>query len=117
MRFPNKNKFGAVRCGGFDSGLERDYYKVLLLKEVAEQVSDLRVHPTVELEPGIKYKADFSFIEDGRRVWVDTKGVMGERFRLICRIWALHGPGPLRIVKRKNDRFYIARTIQGGKVK
>lgn len=115
MRFPKQNKFGAVRCGGFDSKLEKDYYEYLLLKEKADDISDITIHPTIELEPGIKYKADFSFVEGERMVWVDTKGVITDRFRLICKIWALHGPGPLRIIKRQGNKFVLTKVISGGK--
>ena len=49
----------------------------------------------------------------GRRVYEDVKGVMTERFRIICQIWRHHGLGPLRITKRdgRGGRFKIVKTV------
>lgn len=106
-----KNKFNAVKAFGFDSQLERRRFEYLTMAESAGKISDLHRQTSVELEPDIKYKTDFDYIEDGRRVWEDTKGVITDRFRLLCKIWRLHGPGPLRVVKISKNGWVIAKTI------
>ena len=71
----------------------------LALMQRGGAITDLVQQPVVELEPGIGYRVDFSYILKGNsfRTWEDFKGVETERFRLICKLWVLHGPGPLRV--------------------
>ena len=110
MKFPKKNKYGNVIIKdpvtgkkAYDSKLERNYHKELLLQEKAGFIRDVRQWPSVELLPDIRYKPDFYFIEceSGREVWVDTKGVIGERYRIIKKIWRLFGPGVLQEVMQQ----------------
>jgi len=86
----------------YDSKLERDYHVELLLRETAGDIKDVRQWPSVELLPDIRYKPDFYYIEvdTKREIWVDTKGVIGERYRLIRKIWRLFGPGTLHEVMK-----------------
>lgn len=113
------NKFGAKRAVDrrgrwYDSKLERDYAEELSLLEQAGAIVNLEAQPRVELERGIFYKPDFAWTEpNGRRVFCDTKGIVTERFRLICKLWALHGPGVLQIVQRRSKRegFRVTREI------
>lgn len=116
---PKRNKFGAKRAVDrngrmYDSTGERDYGEELMLLEQAGAITNLEAQPRIELERGIFYKADFAWTEpSGLRVWADFKGISSERFRLICKLWALHGPGPLRIVQRRSKRegFRVTREI------
>jgi hypothetical protein len=49
----------------------------------------------------IAYRADFLvFGADGVAVAVDVKGVVTERFKVIVKMWAVHGPCDLRIVHK-----------------
>lgn len=114
----SRNKYGAKKTLGssgrmYDSRAERDRGEQLRLLQIAGEISDLREQTRVELEPGIFYRSDFDYIEKGRRVFEDVKGVMTERFRLICSIWKIHGPAPLRIVKRAKygGSFCITKTV------
>lgn len=111
------NKFGARRTVGvegrlFDSKLESDRASDLALLAAGGEISALAMQPRVQLEPGIFYRADFSYEENGQLYFEDTKGVVTERFRLICKLWKLHGPAPLRIVRRYGKGgFVIDKTI------
>ena len=98
----------------YDSQLERDYHRELALLEKAGEVTDVRQWPSVELLPGIRYKPDFYFVDaDGRSIWVDCKGVMGQRYNLIKKIWKLFGPGVLLEVHRGTGfRKWICKEIQ-----
>lgn len=116
-----RNKFGAVKTRGtsgrlFDSKAERDRAEELMLLERAGEIRDLVEQPRVELEPGIRFKPDFSYVERGRLVHEDVKGVETERFRLIKKLWRLHGPSVLRITKRRSRKagFQVTQEIAGG---
>ena len=69
----------------FDSRAEASRYSELVLMEKAGVISNLRVHPTYELQAAFKdgaggkhraisYEGDFGYIEDGRAVVEDVKG-------------------------------------------
>ncbi len=100
----------------YDSGAERARAIELDCLQKTRKIKDLREQTVIELETGINYKTDFDYIEAGRRVFEDVKGPMSERFRIICHLWKLHGPGPLRILKRAGvgRSFRVTRTIFGG---
>ena len=83
----------------FDSKLERNRATELVLLERAGEISDLRFQPTYELVECIKYRADFDYMEDGRRVVEEIKGFEGERWRIVKKLWKHHGEFPLRILK------------------
>jgi hypothetical protein len=73
-----KNKFNAVAVVfdniRFDSKAELKRYGDLRWLELEKQISDLKVHPTLELYAGVKYKPDFMYIENGVMVVEDVKG-------------------------------------------
>lgn len=100
----------------YDSGAERARARQLDALQKDGEINDLREQTAVELETGIHFKTDFDYIERGRRVYEDVKGPMSERFGIICKLWKLHGPGPLRILRRAGqDRpFRVTRTINPG---
>lgn len=81
----------------------------LHLLQRAKAVKGLEVHPTVELVTGMKYKPDFLYFEGKKRIYEDFKGMVTDRFRIICRLWPHHGTGTLRIT---GDRK-AARDIVG----
>jgi hypothetical protein len=111
------NKYGARRTVAlgrhFDSRAEADRGVELTLLEQAGEIQDLVFQPRLELEPGIFYKPDFGYTEKGRPVFEDFKGVVGDRFRLIVKIWRNHGTAVLRITKRdrRSQSFKIAQEI------
>lgn len=118
MVLKRSNKYGAKKAVGwtgqlFDSTAERDRFEQLRLLMLAGEIQDLRTQTRVELEPDIFYRTDFDYMELGRQVYEEVKGVETERFRLLCKIWKLHGPGPLRVLKRSRSTlpFKTVRTI------
>lgn len=103
LKFNNtiiRNPLTGKKC--YDSKLEASYHAELLLREKAGIIKDVRQWPSVQLLPDIRYKPDFYYvdIQSDREIWVDTKGVIGERYRLIRRIWRLFGPGTLHEVTK-----------------
>jgi ribosomal protein S8 len=70
----------------FDSKVEAERYRDLRILEAAGEISKLEVHPKFTLVPGftpingkrekaITYKADFSYIENGKVIVEDVKSV------------------------------------------
>lgn len=100
-----------------DSGAENDRARELASLQKAGKIKDLHEQTVVELEPGITYRTDFDYIAKGRRAYENVTGITSERFRMIMKLWRLHGPGPLLLVKRKsrNRAFQVTRIISGGK--
>lgn len=97
-----RHKYNAVRAGGFGSKLESAVYRLLLFKQRAGLLSDIRCQDPVELTCGIKWKVDFSYLdkETGERRWVESKGVNTPRYLICLKLWAGgHGPGVLEIYK------------------
>ena len=110
------NKFHAVPAEWegrrYASTAERDYRAVLAWREMAGEVRNIEEQPRVELEPGIFYKPDFQLEEKNgsggwRLAYHEVKGMETERFRLICKLWRLHGKAPLRVVKRAGRRAHF----------
>jgi hypothetical protein len=117
---PKRSRSGVmpVRVEGrtFGSKTEAEYGAELQWREQAKEIVDLRYQRTVLLAGSVKYKADFDYLEAGRRVYVDTKGghAFNERFAVITQLWPLWGPGPLQVViavKGRRTAFMVAREI------
>lgn len=116
---PAPHKYGAKpeRREGryFASGAEADYVAEVRLRERLGEVVDVELQPKVVLVAGITYKPDLVFTETatGVRKFIEVKGVVTDRFRLICKLWRYSGPGLLVVVKRKSKRsgFQTVREI------
>lgn len=73
-----RNKFGAVRVKlddmTFDSKAEMARWGELRLLELSGRITDLEFHPVYILTAGVRYEADFRYIEAGGTVVEDVKG-------------------------------------------
>lgn len=77
----------------------------LHLLQRAKEIKGLEVNPSIEIVAGMKYKPDFKYTENGKLIYEDFKGMVTDRFRIICRLWPHHGTGTLRITgERKATR-------------
>lgn len=95
----------------FDSLAEAHRYGELCLLQQAGQISALSVHPLFYLQPSfidntgkrqraIKYEADFAYIENGKKVVEDVKGVETPVFKLKAKIFKKVFPNlELRIIR------------------
>lgn len=95
MRNDMVNKYNSRRITidgyTFDSIRESERYSELKLMEKAGEISNLDVHPEIELQPrffylgerirAIKYEADFSYVENGVQIYEDLKGYENQLFR------------------------------------
>lgn len=91
MKYNNQKK--TVDGITFDSILEARRYIILKSRLEAGTISDLRLQPHYTIMEGYKdlsgtyirpvqYIADFSYIEDGKRIVEDTKGVRTEAYAI-----------------------------------
>jgi hypothetical protein len=111
------NKYGAVsthcRAGHFHrSKGEAGRCGDLHLLQAAKEIEDLKTEPRVMIGP-IAYRPDWTYTEKGVKVTEDFKGVEGERFRMIKKLWPVFGDGVLRITKIKCGKAGIDREIKG----
>lgn len=111
-----KHKYNARRIfrngRTWDSTGEYGRYCELQLLEKANAIQDLECQPKFSLTKAeIGYCADFSYIEDGRQVVEDFKGVRTPRFNIICRLWKHYGPCLLRITGRRGRSFTVTEEI------
>lgn len=93
-------KYGSQRTSvdgiWFDSAAEAREYGRLKQLEDAGKIGDLRLQPEYHCTiNGFKictYRADFSYVERGKRITADVKGVQTPAFRLKRKlVEALHG--------------------------
>ena len=115
-----RHKMNAIRsvCGqghNHPSKGESRRCDVLHLMQRAGEISDLRVQPSIQLVPGFLYAADFSYLDGGRAIVEDWKGLITQRFRDICRMWPHHGDGVLRVTGLSGGRTVVTREIEGAK--
>lgn len=81
VKYGRANKYGAIKTVvdgiKFDSKVEAARYSSLKLLEKAGEITDLELQPAfpvaVESKKICTYKADFSYIEDGKRIVEDVK--------------------------------------------
>ena len=75
----SKSKYHNVRCEWdgmkFDSKKEMARYADLRLLELTGHISQLKVQPVYILTAGVKYKGDFQYIENGKTICEDVKGM------------------------------------------
>ena len=84
----------------FRSTLEANVYQLLKLWGQAGAIEDLQVQPAFILEPrhphlgtrAITYRADFSYMRDGKRVVIDAKGYRMEVYRIKAKLFRARYP-------------------------
>lgn len=117
------NKYGAKRTEvdgiHFDSKMEAEYYRQLMLLQRAGVITDLELQPQfVLLDPftkngkrvnGIVYRADFQYKEGAKTVIVDVKGAKTEGFKLKKKLFDSRYPDlELKLVTKENGRWVSA---------
>lgn len=114
------NKHGAVKTFAdgmmFDSKLEATHWGNLRLAERAGRISGLRRQVTFELQPGfagndgrrvrsIEMCWDFTYVEDGRSVVNDTKGIQTRESRIKVKMFRFKFPQyVVRITKAEGGK-------------
>lgn len=105
-----RNKKVIVDEKEFDSKREGNRYKELKLLERAEKIKDLELQPRFLLQDSFKkngrtfrkieYVADFKYIENGKTIVEDVKGIQTDVFKLKHKIFEKVYPDlELRIIR------------------
>lgn len=105
-----RNKKVIVDEKEFDSKREGNRYKELKLLERAEKIKDLELQPRFLLQDSFKkngrtfrkieYVADFKYIENGKTIVEDVKGIQTDVFKLKHKIFEKVYPDlELKIIK------------------
>lgn len=82
-----------------------------------DKIEFVREQPRLTLgHPLNVYVPDFLiYYRDGRRIFVDVKGAETAKFRKNKKLWAMHGPAPLHIVRETSPcRFSTTEIIPQG---
>lgn len=110
----NFHKCKAIRTDGFPSKLEKAVYELLLLRERAKEISEIRRQVPVVVTVEITTKVDFSAIDNktGQTFYIEAKGMEDDRFKLIKKGWRKSVDGVLEIWKGKADRLKLAERIE-----
>lgn len=118
-----RNKFNAIATHdlatgrSFDSLGERRRLAELEMLQRGGAISELVFKPpaiVLDAAAGIKWRMDYTYIENGRRIWEDHKPrpfTAAERLKL--KLWQAHGPGLLRITGHKGGRSVTLKTFMG----
>jgi len=111
----NINKYNSKRTVvdgiKFDSKAEAECFMYLKLLERNGQIKIIALQPKVYLTKArILYKPDFLIEEDGKRVYIDVKGMQTRDFKLKFRLWVHYGQGTLRLVQQ--NRFGFANVAE-----
>lgn len=98
------NKYKAKRTGDFPSKLEYAVHEILLLRQRAGKINDIKRQQKVILQDGgrdtnISWRVDFSFEENGETVYAEAKGIETGEYRLKLKLWRKNPPADLEIYK------------------
>jgi predicted nuclease of restriction endonuclease-like RecB superfamily len=116
MDFNMTNKYNAKRVNydihSFASQLERSVFVFLQAREKMKEISDLRCQESVYLTKArILFKPDFSFIENGIKIFAEAKGFCTAEYNIKRRLWKFYGEGPLEVYKGTANNFVLSETI------
>ncbi len=113
--WPKRNKFRAVRTNGFASKFESAVHDVLVIRERAGEIRNIKMQQGVNLLGGIRWKIDFSF-EEKARAWsiayAEAKGVETADYRIKLKLFKADPPAPLEIWKGNYKRPKMVERIE-----
>jgi hypothetical protein len=117
-RYQKKNKYGRKKVKKlgytFDSKLESAVHDILLLREKAGEIRNIKQQVNVHLTAAkILYKPDFSYelVETGETEYAEAKGLTLPLFQVKKRLWAFYGPGKLYIYKGSHTKPYLDEIV------
>lgn len=119
LKMFKRNKYMAVRTNGLSSKLEAAVYNILLLRQKAGEIKDIKLQQTVVLQEGgrevrIAWKVDFSFVNKstGGLEYVEAKGIETSDYKLKLKLWKKNPPAPLEIWKGDYRRPKLVEKIE-----
>lgn len=110
------SKYRSVRVGNFGSKLENAVHNVLLNRQDAGTLTDIKCQQKVYLtEARILYIVDFSFTDMSTKLGVtrycEAKGFETAVWRIKRRLWEFYGPGPLEVWAGSYARPFLKEVI------
>lgn len=110
MQSKYKNKKTQIDMYVFDSAKEAKRYKELKLLEIAGEINNLELQPRFLLQESfrkngkvyrkIEYVADFKYIENGKTIVEDVKGLQTDVFKIKHKLFEKKYPElELRIIE------------------
>lgn len=113
------HKFNAKRTGEFPSLLEKETHDLLLLREKAKEITNIKRQVRIVLDwpehDRFATKVDFSFdyVLTGTPGFAEAKGNEDSRWKKIKRYWKKVGPAPLEVFKgRYKKGFCIPQLVE-----
>lgn len=124
-----KSKYGAVKTvtpwGSFPSKLESAVYQLLLYREKAGEIRNIRRQVPVRLREkcdhcgsgSVVFKVDFSFedVSTGQTVFCEAKGCKTASYMIRERIWRKNPPGRLEIWGGSYRKPGLIETLEADK--
>jgi len=112
MKF--KSKYKAIRSEKYgrkwSSKAELDYFETI--KDVYETIE---FQPKIYLSAAkILYVCDFLVYEEGRKIYLEVKGVELGTWRLKKKLYKAYCKDELRIIKRSGKKFKVTEIINEG---
>lgn len=101
----------------FGSKLEAAVYDILLLRERAGELAEIKTQQHVYLTAArIDYIADFSFWchRTNAQVWCEAKGIETPVWRIKRRLYKHYGPGALEVWQGNYRKPFLKETIVPG---
>ncbi len=110
------NKYRAVKTGNFSSKFEAACHGVLLNRQDAGTISDIKCQQKVYLtDARILLIVDFSFTDLSTKLgvtrYLEAKGFETAVWRIKRRLWEFYGPGPLEIWHGSHSRPFLKEVI------
>lgn len=107
------NKKTIIDGKAFSSGCEADVYSMLLLREKAGEITDIKCQDTFHFTHKNRWRIDFSyiFIETGEKFRVEAKGFETEVYVFKKNLYRYQGDCTLEIWKKRGQNVYLDEVI------
>lgn len=113
------NKYGAKQANGYGSKLESAVGEILLLRESAGLIKEIKRQQTVVLQDGpremrITWRVDFSFfnLKTNETEYAEAKGFETSDYKLKLKIWRKSPPAALEIYKGSYQNPKLVERIE-----
>jgi hypothetical protein len=113
------SKYGNKQSGDFPSKLEKAVYELLVLREKAGEISDIRRQVSLVLQDGpqnvkITWRIDFAYTDKKNQTttYCEAKGVETETYRLKLKLFRKNPLGRLEIWKGSYKKLYLDEVIE-----
>jgi hypothetical protein len=113
-KYQNQKITSQTTGRSFGSKLEANLFELLLLRERAGEIKELKQQVRVPLTKAeIVYIPDFSYILTATEIkeYAEAKGFETDAWRIKRRLWMHYGPGTLKVYKARGTTPFLFETI------